>query len=74
MLALTLWMVRYNHADGSITLLHKIRIRIVISTLSTVVAGSVEEKRRSSSIIHDRSILVLWLALMGVMEAFNVVL
>ncbi|KAL5990899.1 hypothetical protein ACLOJK_011804 [Asimina triloba] len=70
----TFQIIGYDRAGSSITLLHRMGIRIAISMLSIVVVGLVEEKRRSSSIIHGRPILVLWLALMGVVEAFNVVL
>ncbi|KAL5994394.1 hypothetical protein ACLOJK_024444 [Asimina triloba] len=63
-----------DRASGSITLFHRMGIGIVISALSIVVADLVEENKRSSAIIHGRPILVLWVALMGVVEVFNTIM
>ncbi|XP_077211843.1 protein NRT1/ PTR FAMILY 2.13-like [Tasmannia lanceolata] len=91
MLALTFWIPIYDRIlvpfarkftkqQGGITLLQRIGTGIVVSILSMVVAGLVEEKRRHSAISSGRidgiaPISVLWLApqlfLMGVAEAFN---
>ncbi|KAL5973653.1 hypothetical protein ACLOJK_030307 [Asimina triloba] len=73
---------RLTKQPSGITLLQRMGIGIAVASLSMVVAGLVEEKRRRSAISHGGKlgiapISVLWLApqlaLMGVAEAFNAI-
>ncbi|XP_057949187.1 protein NRT1/ PTR FAMILY 2.13 [Malania oleifera] len=70
---------RITKIEGGITLLQRIGIGIVFSTLSMVVAGVVERKRRSVAVAHGgvAPMSVFWLApqlvLMGFAEAFNII-
>lgn len=68
--------------EGGITLLQRMGIGIVFSVLSMVVAGLVEQERRTSANLHGGKdgiapMSVLWLApqliLMGFCEAFNII-
>ncbi|KAK1282230.1 Nitrate transporter 1.7 [Acorus calamus] len=91
MLAMTIWIPiydrllvptvqRFTHKEGGITLLQRMGIGMVIASLSMVVAGIVEEKRRSIALSQGGAsgiaqMSVMWLipqlALLGIAEAFN---
>ncbi|KAK1259957.1 Nitrate transporter 1.7 [Acorus gramineus] len=91
MLAMTIWIPiydrllvptvqRFTHKEGGITLLQRMGVGMVIASLSMVVAGIVEEKRRSIALSQGGAsgiapMSVMWLtpqlALMGIAEAFN---
>ena len=70
---------RFTGLESGITLLQRQGIGLVISALSMIVAGLVEEKRRNSALAHGgmTPMTVLWLVpqltLMGIGEAFNAV-
>ncbi|KAJ1386015.1 Proton-dependent oligopeptide transporter family [Sesbania bispinosa] len=73
---------RMTKHEGGITLLQRIGIGMVFSTLSMVAAGLVEKVRRDSANSHPNPMgiapmSVMWLApqliLMGLCEAFNVI-
>ncbi|XP_044978072.1 protein NRT1/ PTR FAMILY 2.12-like [Hordeum vulgare subsp. vulgare] len=70
---------RFTRVESGITLLQRQGIGLVISPISMVVAGLVEQKRRNSALSNGGKspMSVLWLApqliLMGIAEAFNAV-
>ncbi|XP_062229453.1 protein NRT1/ PTR FAMILY 2.13-like isoform X2 [Phragmites australis] len=70
---------QYTGLEGGITLLQRQGVGLVVSTISMVVAGLVECKRRNSALSNGgiSPLTVLWLApqlvLMGIAEAFNAV-
>ncbi|EXB63800.1 Nitrate transporter 1.7 [Morus notabilis] len=69
---------RITGHDTGITLLQRMGIGIVFSTLSMVVAGLIEKERRTSANNpHYSEMSVFWLSpqliLMGLCEAFNII-
>ncbi|XP_015690739.2 protein NRT1/ PTR FAMILY 2.13-like [Oryza brachyantha] len=70
---------RFTGVESGITLLQRQGIGLVISSISMVVAGLVEHKRRNSALSNGgiSPMSVMWLApqlvLMGIAEAFNAV-
>ncbi|XVE75177.1 hypothetical protein DITRI_Ditri12bG0074700 [Diplodiscus trichospermus] len=70
---------KFTKREGGITPLQRIGIGIFFSILAMIVAGVMEEKRRTSVILHPGGapISVFWLAprliLMGFFEAFNII-
>nr|XP_045090247.1 protein NRT1/ PTR FAMILY 2.13-like [Aegilops tauschii subsp. strangulata] len=70
---------RFTGVESGITLLQRQGIGLVISPISTVVAGLVEHKRRNSALSNGGKspMSVFWLApqliLMGIADAFNAV-
>ncbi|KAF8390284.1 hypothetical protein HHK36_024809 [Tetracentron sinense] len=73
---------KFTKHEGGITVLQRMGIGILFSTLAMFVAGLVEEKRRASAILHPRPdgispTSVLWLipqlVLTGLAESFNLI-
>jgi dipeptide/tripeptide permease len=90
MLTLAMWIPIYDRVvvpflqtltgkEGGITILQRIGIGIVLSVLTMVVSGLVEERRRTSPLTMPKqsSMSGLWLipqlALAGLCEAFNAI-
>ncbi|XP_059648898.1 protein NRT1/ PTR FAMILY 2.13-like [Cornus florida] len=76
------YLRKITKLEGGITLLQRIGIGIVFSILSMVVAGLIEQMRRTYARSHTRPngvapMSVMWLApqlvLMGFAEAFNII-
>lgn len=70
---------RFTKLEGGITLLQRQGVGLVILALSMIVAGVVEEKRRTSALAHGgiSPLSAFWLSpqliILGIGEAFNAV-